>query len=138
MSDRMDRYVIFTVTDRKLALPLDKTAEVLEGAATHPVPAVPPLLGRALNVHGRIMPALDLATFLHGGAIGRNHAFLALNHQVSDLALLVEGPVVIVSVEDSARSPSEHPRFEGYLEIAGERVGVLATGRLIEEVEEIL
>lgn len=134
----MGRYVIFAAAGRKLALPLDKTAEVLEGVATHPVPAVPPLLGRALNVHGRIMPVLDLATLLRGGAVERNHTILVLNRQVADLALLVEGPVTIVSAEESARFPSEHPRFEGYLEIAGKRTGILSADRLIKEVEGIL
>lgn len=134
----MDRYVVFTVADQRMALPLDKTAEVLEGVATHPVPAVPPLLGKALNVHGRIVSVLDLATLLHGGVTERRHTFLALNHQLADLALLVEGPVSIASVDECARSGSEHPEFEYYIDIAGDRVGVLAAGKLIEDVEERL
>lgn len=138
MTGCSDRLIVFSLAGSPYALPLGQTAEVLEGPTSFPVPGGPTFLAEAVNVHGRIVPLLDLAAFLGLGAT-EGGTILALDRRVADLALRVGGGVTIVPGERAAgEEDGECPLIERYLLAAGQRVAVLAPGRLVEQIEERL
>jgi hypothetical protein len=90
-------------------------------------------------VHGRIVPLLDLADFLGLGPSGGG-TVLVLDRRIADLALRVDdGGVTILPAERAAGAEDAvSPPIVRYLLVDGERVAVLAPGRLVEQIEERL
>jgi purine-binding chemotaxis protein CheW len=60
----MPAFVLFTVADQTFALPAAQVAQVLRMAAPTAVPGAPPWLRGVLNVHGALVPVVDVATRL--------------------------------------------------------------------------
>ncbi|WP_298271675.1 chemotaxis protein CheW [Geobacter sp.] len=139
MSGEGARLIVFPVAGRSHALALQQAAEVLEGMPAHPVPGVPPFLDEAVNVHGRIVPVLDLAPFLGLGPRTAGGAIIVLDRQVAELALRGGGGVSILPADRvTGAAESDRPEIERYLLMARERVALLAVERLVGLVEEQL
>lgn len=139
MSARAERYLVFSLSGRKYALLLAQTGEVFEAVPTYPVPKVPAFLGEAINVHGRVVPVLDLGVVFRTGATVEGGTIVVLDHKVADLALRVEGAVAILSAADvTAEEPGDGGLIDRFLLHAGERVAVLEPWKLLHYVEETL
>jgi len=54
------RLVVFVIDEQRYALPLTAVDRVLPMAAVSPLPASPPIALGAINVHGTIVPVLDI------------------------------------------------------------------------------
>jgi len=59
-SQGVDRFVGFRVGRRHYALPLDCVSRVLRMVAVTPVPEAPSWVAGAINLHGQVVPAVDL------------------------------------------------------------------------------
>jgi chemotaxis signal transduction protein len=60
----MSALVLFTASGRTFALPAACVAQVLRMAAPAPVAGAPPWLRGVLNVHGELLPVVDVAARL--------------------------------------------------------------------------
>lgn len=138
MSGRDDRLIVFSTGLTTCALRLEQAAEVLEGVAAYPVPGAPPYMAEAINVHGRIVPVLDLSVYFGAGQFS-GETIIVFDRQVADLALRVRGGVTIVPADRATgEEQGDRPLVERYLALGGERVALLAPGRLVKEIEERL
>ena len=56
----MSAYLIFEAASRRFALPAESVRQVLRMAAPAPVPGAPAALRGVLNVHGSLVPVIDV------------------------------------------------------------------------------
>jgi purine-binding chemotaxis protein CheW len=54
------RFLVLRVDDRRFALPLAVISRVIQAVAVTPLPGAPGLVLGAVNVHGEIVPVLDV------------------------------------------------------------------------------
>jgi chemotaxis signal transduction protein len=117
MTSEGGRLLIFWVWEERYALDVQDVAEVLEPGREYPIPRSPRFLRGVANVHGALVPVLDLALYLGHGVTGPGRELLVLNRPETALALAVEHVERIVTSDA----------------VMGEEVvaGELATRRLI-------
>jgi len=61
---RMEKLLIFTLSDLRCALQLSDIERILIAVAISPVPKAPNIVMGLINVHGRIVPVLNIRTLL--------------------------------------------------------------------------
>ena len=101
MTGTARKYMIFTLAGLRFALDLAQVTEVLEQPVTWPIPMAPRCYTGAMNFHGTIVAAMDLAMFL---ALPENHATettIILDTRIASLAFMVEQVIRITTVEHS-------------------------------------
>lgn len=59
------RYVVFTLEDRRYALPLEGVERVLRMVAVTPVHELPPTLLGVVNMQGEIVPVVNTRRYFH-------------------------------------------------------------------------
>jgi purine-binding chemotaxis protein CheW len=99
MSSR--KFLVFSLAGRRFAFDLTQVAEVEEQPATWPIPMAPRCYVGAMNFHGTIVAAMDLAMFL---GLSNNHAaekVIVLDTRIASLAFLVEQVFRILSVDQA-------------------------------------
>ncbi|BDV41354.1 chemotaxis protein CheW [Geotalea uraniireducens] len=139
MNAPTDRYLVFSLSGKKYALKLGQTGEVFEAVPTYPVPKVPAFLGEAINVHGRVVPVLNLGVVLRSGAPLDGDTIVVLDPQIADLALRVEGAISIISAADvAAEEAGDGGMIDRFLLYGGDRAAVLEPWKLLQYVEETL
>jgi len=138
MSDQTGRIIVCAVGESFFALPLELTAEVIEDARVSPIPCAPPQLSDAVNVHGRIVPVLDVALLLGNTAVQPGRTILVLDPQVADLALRVGMVTGIAAMDGVERREGELPMTDGELLLPEGWVPLLSVARLVDEIETML
>ncbi len=58
--EKMSHFLTFSIGNRNLALPLGNVERVIRMVALVPVPEAPEWIPGLLNLHGRVMPVIDL------------------------------------------------------------------------------
>jgi purine-binding chemotaxis protein CheW len=61
---RTEKLLIFTLSDLRCALQLSDIERILSAVAINPVPKAPDIVMGLINVHGRIVPVLNIRTLL--------------------------------------------------------------------------
>lgn len=59
-NDRVLHLVVFVIDEQRYGLPLARVERVLPMAAVSPLPASPPIALGVINVHGTVVPVLDM------------------------------------------------------------------------------
>ena len=110
MNPDQGMYLIFRLQGSLFALDLSQVAEVADMSQMWPIPQAPPCFVGALNIHGDIVAAMDLALFL--GLEGSHQAekIIILNLAVASLACVVDSVVKIVCGGDAAFLVDPPPR----------------------------
>lgn len=90
------RFFVFTVNGWRLALPLAAVRRVLASVEVTPLPGAPAVVAGAIDVHGRVVPVIDLARPARGRAheVGLGDRLILARSRRRELALLaseVEG-----------------------------------------------
>lgn len=101
----MTQVLLFSLGCRRYALPLDLVQEIVEAPRLHYIPRAGGDYLGAMNFHGRILPVLDLAAWLHEESDRRDSRVIVLATERCALALAVTAVGKIT--ESSA------PVFEG-------------------------
>lgn len=90
MTEAARKYLIFTLSGRCYAIDLAQVAEVVEQPATWPIPLAPPSYIGAMNFHGTIVAAMDLALFLGLPGGHGSDKLIVLDTRIAALAFSVE------------------------------------------------
>jgi len=96
-------FVTFRLGDQHWAVPLDRVQRILRMVAVIPVPEEPAWVAGAINMHGRVVPALHLGRRL-GGTVhepGLNDRLIVVRAREDVAALIVD------EVTDVAGIPAE-------------------------------
>lgn len=123
--------IVVTIGGTRYAVELRWVREVVSlGFVTH-VPTAPPALGGVCNLHGAILPVLDVGVLL-GGATG-------LPARQGDGALVVEAEDVVCALRvDQVDHVASLPERAGsVMDASGRPMVLLEPGRLIRRALEL-
>jgi purine-binding chemotaxis protein CheW len=89
---RTEKLLIFTLSDLRCALQLSDIERILSAVAISPVPKAPEIVMGLINVHGRIIPVLNIRTLLR---LPKIEMTLNVNDQII-IARTTSRPVAIL------------------------------------------
>ncbi|NJC88718.1 MAG: hypothetical protein FIB02_09350 [Desulfuromonas sp.] len=139
----MPRMLLFRVGPDQYGLEIEALQEVADDPPLYRVPQAGAFLLGAINLHGRVLPVIDLAALLDVAALGRDQRLVVLGPEFHSLALAVSGVGRIAAFEAAdLRLPSADERLKaiaGVIAIGeqGERVNLLDAGAVVERLEII-
>jgi chemotaxis signal transduction protein len=137
VNSRGRRFLIFTLRGKQYSVNAGDLSEVMETAATFPIPRAPRCYLGVMNFHGVPTPVLDLASFLFGDPPTGPGNLLVLDHRFGSLALRIDTVVRIVSdIRDLRIQPDEGAFVRHSILFHNERIPVLALDMLVDELEE--
>ena len=136
----MDRYLVlpFWLAGQHLAVALDTVVRVLPALICTPLPGAPNTVLGLVNVHGRLLPVVNLAQRFAWPAAPTTlwQPFLWLKTQRRELLIPVESVETVQSCAAQDFAPAPHPQVpSSFLK------GVMRTAEgllLIQDVEQVL
>ena len=136
----MTQLLPFLLGEECYALKLTEIQEIIEEAERHFLPAAPPEIIAAVNVHGRILPVLDLVQLLGfvSERIGERMIVLARRDFPVVLAVGELEPLVAVDLDQATLTRSDAPGdcISGVLNWQGRMLSLLDLDSLKKIVEE--
>ena len=137
------RYAVFSVADRRLALPSGAVRRVLPMPRLERLPGQPPVLAGVAVLGGEAVPVLSLGT-LFGLAVrepGVYTPLLLITHEGGSLALLVDAVLAVrpadgPMLEDVEEGGSFNGCIAGAWRRGAETVFLLDPARLLTKAEE--
>jgi purine-binding chemotaxis protein CheW len=133
-------FLIFRLMETRYAIPLLNVAEIVKPLPEFPIPRAPRFLRSVVNLHGALVPVLDLPLFLHLGESGPEKELVVLKGPEVALAITVAQVERIVTDEAIVgEEPAEgEPAVSANILLADGVVRLLAIDRLVQGVEEAL
>ena len=139
MSQVSQKYLIFMLAGRRFAFDLTQVAEVEEQPVTWPIPMAPSCYPGALNFHGTIVAAMDLALFLGMSGNHGTEKVIVLDTRIAALAFLVEQIIRIVSVaETEMREGSDEPFATALISLPDGEATLLDAAAIAERAGETI
>ncbi len=130
----------FMLGEERYALKLTEVQEVIEDAEQHYLPAAPEVFLAAVNVHGRILPVLDLPKLLGFPAVPRSERMIVLVEHDFPLVLAVQQlePLLSVDLESASLIRNDAPNdcIDGVLNWQGQMISLLDLEQLKKRIEE--
>lgn len=139
----MPRLLQFRLGAERYGLEIEALQEVADDPPLHAVPHAGPYLLGAVNLHGRVLPVIDLPALLGMAAAPRDQRLVVLSTELHGLALAVSG-IGRITVFEAAdlRLPTaeEQSRAIAGVVEAGEPpepVNLLDAGMVIARLEDL-
>ena len=137
----MPRLLLFRVGAEQYGLEIETLQEVADDPQLHAVPQGGPFLLGAINLHGRVLPVIDLPALLGMAGAPRDPRLLVLAPEFHALALAVSGVgrMLPFDVAD-LQLPPDDERFRavaGVVATADQAVLLLDVGAVVERLETI-
>ncbi len=130
----------FLLGEERYGLKLTDVQEVIEEFDLHYLPAAPPIFVGAVNVHGRILPVLDLARTLGFAVDDRSERMIVLAGSELPLVLAVQQleSLLTVDLDQATLIQSDRPEdcIRGVLNWQGQMISLLDLEQLKKLVEE--
>ena len=100
--------VVFAIDSVSCAVPLEATERALHMVAVSPLPGAPPILAGVINLHGSVVPVVDLRRRLGSGprAYGLDAHLLLVKSPRRRLALSADQVVGVRTIADDSVVPS--------------------------------
>jgi chemotaxis signal transduction protein len=128
-------YVLFPLGEKRFALPSEAVTELARPDKLQIFPHRTPLLAGVLVRRGRVVPVCDVAQVLVGPAAPPRKFYLIANCKFESrqelTAVPVTGECELASAPRVALTGEEPQYISGFLEIGGEKVGIIALEKLI-------
>jgi purine-binding chemotaxis protein CheW len=135
--------VIFRLAKQAFALPIEAVYQIVEMVSIRPVPRVNPIVEGVINVHGRMVPVIDLHRLLYSSSTPRGlHTPIILTHIKNQMTGLIVDEVLNVSsvFQNEIARPSDFlpidvesiPIIRGLTNAAQETVILLELNHLFE------
>ena len=88
--DKSNRFVVFTLDEQRLALPLSATERIVRAVEVTLLPKAPEIVLGVINVHGQIIPVLNIRKLFHlpERGIDLNDRFILVNTATRTIAIL--------------------------------------------------
>jgi purine-binding chemotaxis protein CheW len=137
----MPLMLLFRIGTLAYGLEIESIQEVADDPPRYPVPASRgPLLG-AINLHGRVLPVIDLPAALGIAAATLDQRLIVLNADLHALAMAVSAVGRIVPFETGDLAPPADDAtgraVAGIVEIDAQQVNLLDVDAVIERLESI-
>ena len=131
----------FRLGEERYGLKLTDIQEVIEGARRHYLPAAPAAVIAAVNLHGRILPVLDLPLFLGFPPVHWSDRMIVLARRDFPMVLAVDQlePLLSLDLEQATLTQSDVPQdcIIGVLNWHGQMISLLDLDQLHKAVAEI-
>jgi len=131
----------FMLGEERYGLKLTDIQEVIEDAERHYLPAAPAAFIAAVNVHGRILPVLDLPLFLGFPPAHWSERMIVLAQRDFPVVLAVDQlePLLSVELEQVTLTQSDAPSdcINGVLNWQGQMISLLDLEQLHKAVQEL-
>lgn len=144
----MRQFLVFRLGDETYGLDVVQLQEIVEDPVLFYVPRARPPWRGAINVHGSVLPVLDLAESLGVGQKGCDRRILVLDPGLCALALAVTSVQGIARLDEETESESEEegaeemrpPAFGAFevLSVAGQKIHLLDLKWLLARLEKTL
>lgn len=111
----MNLTLVFQIGDQSYGLEIDSVREILEQPVRYPIPTQVPFLKEVVNVHGDVLPVIDLPGLMHAATRERDGRLIVLTPACRSLALVVDRIVHIQQLdrrettEDAAAAENTDP-----------------------------
>ena len=88
--DKLNHFVVFTLDEQRLALPLSATERIVRAVEVTLLPKAPEIVLGVINVHGQIIPVLNIRKLFHlpEREIDLNDRFILVNTATRTIAIL--------------------------------------------------
>ena len=106
--------LVFQIDGRDYGLEIDVVQEIIEDPVRYPVPRSGPFLCGALNVHGEVLPVVDLPALMETTTTERDARLVVLSPEQRGVALLVNRVERIVSLDLDKRLLAEEVSADPY------------------------
>lgn len=130
----------FMLGDERYGLKLTDIQEVIAEPERHYLPAAPDAIIAAVNVHGRILPVLDLPLFLGFPPVHWSDRMIVLAQRDFPLVLAVNQLESLLSVEleqaTLTQSDAPHDCIGGVLNWHGQMISLLDLEQLHKTIAE--
>lgn len=137
MDQSLKRILIFSLQGRRYGIDLAVVAEVIDPPSLYPIPKAPPCFLGIMQVHGSLIPVLDLAAYL---ALGKTAAgeLLVLTPGIAHLALRVAAVERIEVAGAIVTGPEATGLFPQKVQLEQGEVPLLDARLLVEQVAALL
>jgi purine-binding chemotaxis protein CheW len=101
-----DRILVFTINDQKYAFPLSAVERIVRAVEVTPLPDAPEIVLGVIDVHGRVLPVVDMRRRFHlpARAIDPDDQFIVAQSSTIAVALPVDATLGVS--EDAAEERS--------------------------------
>ena len=135
----MVQLVVFRVDEQRFALPLSTVERLLRAVEITPVPDAPAIMLGAIDVHGRVLPVLDIRRRfrLPRRVLTPDHSFLIAHTSYGSIVLVVDEAEGVIERRDDEITPVASLPLAGNDQFPG--VLTLDSGlALIQDLERFL
>ena len=127
--NRMDKLLVFALSGLRCALPLADIERILRAVEMSPVPNAPEIVMGLVNVHGHIIPVLNIRKLFHlpEVEITLNDQIIIAHTTNRPVAILVDNVICVTEYSDQAIISSEElfPGIEYLQGVAKLQDGIL-------------
>jgi len=134
--------LIFRIDGKGYGLEIDAVQEIMEAPKIHPVPNQRGGLIGAVNVHGEVLPVIDLPVLMGSPVAARDACLIVLTPAFRSLVLAVDRleqilPLDLEQLAVSAETEADSFSRGGLACEAGDPVHLLSTSVVFERLERI-
>jgi len=134
--------LIFQIDGHAYGLEIDAVQEIIEDPVRYPVPKSGPFLSGAINVHGEVLPVVDLPALMEATAAERDARLVVLSPEHRGVALLVNRVERIVPLDLERRladtDASDDPYCRDFVEWKeGSPVRLLDLNAVYTQLEQL-
>ena len=137
----MPRMLLFRVGSEQYGLEIESIQEVADDPPLHDVPQRGAFLIGAVNLHGRVLPVIDLPALLGMTGVPRDPRLVVLTPEYHGLALVVSGIGRMLPFDAAdLQLPLGDESFRaiaGVVATAAQPVYLLDVGAIVERLETI-
>jgi len=140
-SARYEKYLIFTIREKRYALPSGIISEVAALEKVFPLPLVPDYVRGIINRYSVPYALIDISFFLFNDA-SEAQKVIVLKEEVDKLALLIDDVTDIVDISADklmkieAEENAPDKAANAFFEWKGNHVFCLETGELINRIKQ--
>lgn len=119
MVNDSNEVVVLAVDERRLGFRLSTVEKIIRAVAVTPLPDMGPAVLGVINVHGTVIPVVDLRLFYGMGhaEVGPGDQFVLVRTAKRLLALVVDSVVGVMTLTAGQMMPADEvPSHDGYIE----------------------
>jgi purine-binding chemotaxis protein CheW len=137
------QFLIFSLDDRRFALPLSQVDRVIRAVDSTPLPHAPPIVLGVMDLHGTLLPVLSVRARLKTAIrpVGVDDHFIVARTSRRAVALVVDDVETIVAYPSTSIMPPEEivagwDQIEGVMHLEGGLILIYDLDRFLSLQED--